>query len=1450
MANDSELFKQVLNSVFSQQYQPKPVANTDLAQFVLAHSFKVPTKADSLDIAAKQGASGEQPGFLSKVFDTLATPVYATEGILSGIAKDTRQQHSDNKPDNPFTDIVQPIGSAFKHLVPNVLGNLARSASDVGSIAGQVTGLDHAPVAGKLIQGADKGLSNIADSMAPRKMGSDVLGEFGVKNKVAKYGGGFALDVLTDPTTYLTFGAGAAGKASKLADAAHGYRSADEALNLAAASGQSADAFIKPAVPTITHAPTAEQALGKNLIPKTETSVPAAALPPKISDKPNLLQTIFGDPTVDPQNLTDLKSLRASDNAKRAANVRWGRPADFHDLPTGMTPEEKGLFADQMRSGKIAKAGKVTDGKGNISQQAVGRVLQDIQDGATPRFAPPIEPATGLNAERAQEVANRIAENLTKQTRKGRSVKELTPADQANLYNSVRNAAADIVNGEGAAANIERAAAAKSIKLKPTERAVVTALGDHAKGLGKSIEPETAAKYIEQNITDGYITKAEGARIKKYLFPESAAIQNPAVTKAGIAATNVLARSMLRSAEDHLISQGIHPVYWNGTRARLSDIMSELGPGAESEYGTALMDALKHSDTRLISNPDVQAAINKTLARRSLSVADLLGSLSQKTVEAKQAVTDAYSTPVAKKILDGMANSAADAGAARGLTAAEMQAFRDHVGNIINIDKIPPEMMLDRVPRELADAVMHGTVDADQAVRLSRVLTKALNENPNKLMKDITGNKVVDAVMTRFSTYFGRIPELKRFEQDAFLHAEINANLRTAWLRHISTSFTKDQLYRGFRYAQSDPALLAAESDPAVKQVAGIFTDYFNAMLGSTGFDKITDIENVAAVRSSMTMTDVNKHLRALNSDKERAFQFTDKIRKKARLTGKPRDYTKDGVGWMRSWEEADPLITGQDPISLIHDIDVALQRTVAEYNLFDEFGRRFGAKVTDHWYDPSIHQANIPNPRLHGLLFHPEVQKAFMRQIKDLENGAWMPNNKTMRMITKATRAWKSSVTIYYPAHHIRNLIGDAYNMWWAGINDPRVFDKSLKVLKAYRHQYGEAMNANAISGLENVFSKDALDLIQKGERLPNASSVVVNKNGVKLTADQIWAAAHSRGLLLNYNKVEDLFGETPGGALFGTSAERTGMARLAKPFGGRAHHVAARVSENREHYVRLAHFIGSIENQAKKSKNIEDIFDEAAHTVRKWHPDGSDLTQFEQKARIVIPFYAWTRKEIPLLLQTMIQKPAKLVAYPKIQRAVAGASGIDVNDNQGLLDPYPNNQLFPYWIRATGIGPIGDPESNNAVAQFWGKFGAHTIGFSGQNEGYTVINPSNPFGDVANQLFGFGRPQDSLRAMSNSLTPGLSVPMDLIANQTFSGAPISKESGGQGYGSFLASQIPQVGTFTRLTGMGKDQKPDRTSANTQNLINFLTALGIRGTGPYQKSAEFEAKARSNYGG
>jgi hypothetical protein len=365
----------------------------------------------------------------------------------------------------------------------------------------------------------------------------------------------------------------------------------------------------------------------------------------------------------------------------------------------------------------------------------------------------------------------------------------------------------------------------------------------------------------------------------------------------------------------------------------------------------------------------------------------------------------------------------------------------------------------------------------------------------------------------------------------------------------------------------------------------------------------------------------------------------------------------------------------------------------------------------------------------------------------------------------------------------------------------------------------------------MEALLSKDGMELART-----NGSDVIIKQKGVSLTVDEVYTAAYQRGLLIDANRYEDIFGES-----MSLSKDPNVVKQMLKhPLNDKGSKFFRGAAEAREHYIRLAHYVGAVNKGLKKSKDVQKVLDDAANEVRKWHPDGRDLTQVEQRLRYLIPFYSWTRKAFPLVAQAAVQRPAKVLYYPKAQGAFAGMMGIE-SDNM-MLDPFPQDTITPDWIRERGIGPIGDAESEMAASSWWGKLGQNLIGIEGQETGYTIVNPSNPFQDLISETFGMGDGKGLAQGIANTFTPAAKIPAELAMDQNMLGIPISDYTG---YKNYALQQVPIASAVNNVAQFDLNTMDFKKTAeggfDWQAFMNYMTAAGIRGTAPFEKGAAIE---------
>jgi hypothetical protein len=226
--------------------------------------------------------------------------------------------------------------------------------------------------------------------------------------------------------------------------------------------------------------------------------------------------------------------------------------------------------------------------------------------------------------------------------------------------------------------------------------------------------------------------------------------------------------------------------------------------------------------------------------------------------------------------------------------------------------------------------------------------------------------------------------------------------------------------------------------------------------------------------------------------------------------------------------------------------------------------------------------------------------------------------------------------------------------------------------------------------------------------------------------------------------------------------------------------------------------------------------------------------MTDFEHRwVRRIFPFYSWTRKAVPLMVEGAVKRPAKIMAPNKALYNIQIAMGLDP---ESLSDPFPVDKEFPDWIRDMAMGP--------------------TLG-GGK---YIVGSNLNPFTSVGEQLA--NHPEKGVAGM---LTPFLRVPGEVISQSDWqTGQPFKTMDKTE----YIDKQIPLVSVANRLTGgnLGagsveaiatgnpKAALSHKTTEGTSGptagreaFLNYLLAAGIINTqSPANlKSAEFNQKAR-----
>lgn len=819
---------------------------------------------------------------------------------------------------------------------------------------------------------------------------------------------------------------------------------------------------------------------------------------------------------------------------------------------------------------------------------------------------------------------------------------------------------------------------------------------------------------------------------------------------------------MLRIAEEEILASGRHLTDAEGISVRLSDVANMTG-GAR-----ALTPKLVDDFRKARPSQQVEDLKSFTTPQVASEVLDPVIKTAEEVAPALKELPPSQTKMVGSQISKELKKIAEQAGA----SSREAGTAKKFVDELFTVDRDGLYSVVEQEARNLVRQSSTGIVNPSTLHRITNETYKALGANPRILGREVQQGKVVEGIMTKFATWWGA-KDLKPFSREYIDTARNVASAFAETLTPIVRATTPTQRKIAWTVAQGKTV-----GSPEEQILGNQFKALVERLMGTHG---ITDNAESVVYRSGMLLKELNeelpKGLRLIDN------AGTDKL-------GRTYDYTKGA--WMHSWKEWEDV---KDPAEALYQLTRALQMVTRKNSMWDDAAARWGMPVKGAEFQHQVENVD----RLKGIYFPEPIAKQITNLKNQLERDVFKTPHKSIQLFDQVQRVWKTGVTIYSPSHHIRNLNGDVYLAALDGVVSPKPYAIAAKVLHAYPTRYKD---------LESVFNIMDPKLRDSALRARPGNVVLTTRKGEKVTAEQLYQAAESQGLFIRAMHIEDLMGDAaPSSGTFGNKFQ---------PLGGKAYGVATKASELRDHWVRLAHFADVI---SKSRQPLKIAIEQAGRRVKKFHPDGMDLTGFEQNVlRRAIPFYSWMRKATPLVIEGAIMRPHITLAFPKAMANAQALTGIESN---GPGDPFPMDQMFPDWIKEKGIGPLLQPGSGLGRDENW----------RGEAPGYTIINPTQPFMDQVSQI---GKPGQT--ALS-SLSPVARIPFELMTGQTTLGIPLENVEGGTP--GYLAQQIPAIGIGARLTGATRDNEP----WNPEQLINWLTSAGVTGTGPYQQQSQTELR-------
>ena len=289
------------------------------------------------------------------------------------------------------------------------------------------------------------------------------------------------------------------------------------------------------------------------------------------------------------------------------------------------------------------------------------------------------------------------------------------------------------------------------------------------------------------------------------------------------------------------------------------------------------------------------------------------------------------------------------------------------------------------------------------------------------------------------------------------------------------------------------------------------------------------------------------------------------------------------------------------------------------------EVGKKFGHTSDD--YKKMVAAGALPDDwvKAVGLKTHylpPSIAKVVNAQSKMLTDPT--TTNQFLRHFDQVQGLWKAWSLAVRPAYHARNLVGNIWNAYsLAGVKNPDVYRQAQKIQN--QAMRGRLSKTDTIAGR---------------------------------SYDDIYKQARDHGLLGRGQYGADIVRSIEETLERGTGIAAGKASALSRALGTRSLPIRAgfRFGNAVENNARLGVFINSL----KKGKTPE----QAAYDVKKSLFDYSDLSMFERNVmKRLIPFYTWSRKNIPANIEAILKNPQRYQAL--------NTARLNIEHEDGRPDP-----------------------------------------------------------------------------------------------------------------------------------------------------------------------------------
>lgn len=411
--------------------------------------------------------------------------------------------------------------------------------------------------------------------------------------------------------------------------------------------------------------------------------------------------------------------------------------------------------------------------------------------------------------------------------------------------------------------------------------------------------------------------------------------------------------------------------------------------------------------------------------------------------------------------------------------------------------------------------------------------------------------------------------------------------------------------------------------------------------------------------------------------------------------------------------------------------------------------------------------------------IYAPLGVRQHLERMYQLENNVSDWESFIGRVYDPLSLVWKTAATVGRgPSYTLTNLIGGLVNNWLGGV-EAVSYAKASKLLSAFEKATRAAQKKDpTLSTFEA--RETALEYVRKAVgdmKIAGKSAVEVYveylDSGVWLTTDTMAQSVRLRqaGLTFDPSILTEEAGivyeapELPYGQVRGkaeTALHRGVNFALTWPVQRKFNEL----NQLTEQFNRLAAFISGYERFGSRQAAVDNVM--------MLHFDYQDLSDAEQWLKRIVPFYTWTRNNVPLQLRAAFMQQDKVRKLIVLNENIEKAFAADGDDSW-------LSEVLPDYIDING----------GFASRF--TFGGNHI----------ALFPKTPIQDVdklfrVGYVFGVPVPVPRLRETAQMLGPAVT-PLEYITNTNFDTGQQFRSTG-EKIEQLSRSLLPYIGTGQRF--------------------------------------------------